>query len=131
MACPVITLDSITLTPHLIWSDENNFNPVSQNIKRTLGGGLLVYTGNLSAGRPITLESLKDQGWETKSNVDSIKALADIPGKVMSLVIGSQIFSVMFRHHEPPAFTAEPLIFRVDAPSIDYFLVNIKLIEVV
>ncbi len=130
MACPSITLGGVVLPPSLLWRDEIEFSPVAQTVKRTLGGSLIVYTGGLTAGQPITLVSVPDQGWLTKAQVDAIRVLADIPGNIMSLVIGSQTFSVMFRHQEQPAFKAEPLIFRVDSPSTDYFLATIKLMKV-
>ena len=130
MACPTIVLGGVNLTPHLIWSDEVDFSPVAQSVSRTLGGGVVVYSGGLVSGQPVTLVSVNDQGWITKAEVDAIQALADVPGNVMTLAIGTQSFSVMFRHHEAPAFTAKPLVFRVDAPPTDYFLTTIKLMRV-
>ncbi len=130
MACPAITLGGIVLSPHLIWEDEGKFSPVAQTVNRTLGGGIVIFSGGLLGGRPITIKSLPDQGWMTKAQVDSVQLIANVPGNIVSLAIGAQVFSVMFRHHEPQAFTASPLIFRVDAPAEDYFLVEIKLIEV-
>jgi len=130
MACPSIILGGVTLSPHLLWVDEFAFQPVVQSVKRTLGGGFIAYTGGLVGGRPITLASEDDQGWLPRTQVDALQAMADIPGNVMQLLIGIQTFSVIFRHEEPPAFRAEPLIFRVDAPAGDYFLVNIKLARV-
>ncbi len=125
-----IILGGVTLSPHMIWADEMTVDPVSQVALRTLGGRLIVRSQAYTGGRNITLEAREDQGWLTKTQVESVMALAAVAGAQYALTIESQNFTVMFRHHEAPAFEATPLIFRVNSQSGDYFTGTIRLITV-
>lgn len=125
-----IELGGVTLSPHMLWVDEVEYSDVEQSTLRTLGGDLRIYSQSLTKGRPITLVASDDQGWLTRDQVDSVRALASAAGNIYTLVIGIQTFSVVFRHEEPPAFAAQPLVFRVDAPSTDYYTATIKLMTV-
>jgi hypothetical protein len=49
-----------------VWADEFAFQPATQSVLRTLDGGLVVFSGQLAQGRPITLEARIDQGWLTR-----------------------------------------------------------------
>lgn len=125
-----IVLDTITLSPHMLWVDEFEYQDVLQSNNRTLGGRQIVFSQTLVGGRPITLEAQEDQGWLTRTQVDQVKTLSSVSGASYSLTIGAQNFTVMFRHEEPPAFLARPLVFRVDAPGTDYFTAVIKLFTI-
>ena len=125
-----VVLQGITITTGLVWQDKNQYAPVEQVFRRTLGGTPVVDYAALSEGRPVTLSSLRDQGWLTKTQVDAIQALADVAGAVYPLTIGSESFQVMFRHHEPPAVEFDPLIPRTEAEVSDWYLGNIKLFTV-
>jgi len=125
-----ITLGGVSLSDQLIWQDEQDYSTVVQDTVRTLGGNLKVYSQSLSKGVPITLVAVQDQGWLTHTQVLAIRALADTAGAQYSLTLGSQSFTVMFRHHESPAFSAAPLIARIDAPAGDFFTCTIKLMTV-
>ncbi len=125
-----IILSGVTLPQGMVWEDENTYSKVAQSQIRTLGGNVLVYSQQLFEGLPITLISLQDQGWMTKQQVLDIQALADVSGAVYALEIETQNFQVMFRHQEPPAFTASALIPRVTTNLNDYYTATIKLMTV-
>lgn len=116
-----IILGGVELNPDMIWSDEFQIAEVAQTHIRTLGGTSVVYSQQLSAGIPITLEATRDQGWLTKEQVKNINALHKQAGGQFPLVLGSQSFLVIFRHHEGVAFTAEPLIARIDGSNNDWY----------
>ena len=122
----MIQLDTLVLPDGLVWSDE--FAPsVPQTTLRTLDGSLVVFHGQHSAGLPITLESEADAGWLARVQVEGIAALAAVPGGVFTLLLRGQIHQVMFRHQEPPAFEAKPLIHRANPQAGDYYLATLKL----
>lgn len=125
-----ITLNGITLPDGLHWVDEYSSEKVVQNVKHTLDGGAVVFYGQRQRGIPITLESVGDQGWMTRSDVVQLAALADTAGGVYNLSLRGVTYSVMFRHNEPPAFKAEPLQHFATPSSEDYYTVSIRLIIV-
>jgi len=125
-----IVLGGVTLSPHMVWQDEFTYSVVAQSSLRTLGGDVKVYSQQLQKGVPITLVATEDTGWLTKDQVRDTAALADAAGNTYSLTLGVQSFTVVFRHHEPPAFEASALIPRVDAPDTDYYTATIKLMTV-
>lgn len=125
-----ITLSNVTLRDGLMWVDRYGAQSVSQNMLRTLGGLPVFYYAKLQSGVLVSLESLDDQGWQTKETVDALYALASVAGAQYVLNLGPEQFTVMFRHHEPPAFEATPLIPRPTPLAGDYFTVKMKLITI-
>lgn len=124
------TLDTLPLPDGLLWPDEYTAQTVTQTRRRTLDGGQVVFYAPLTAGRTITLESGPDTGWLTKTQVEALAALAQSPGAVYPLSIRGQSHRVLFRHDDPPAFEASPLIpFANPAPG-DFYLGKIKLVTV-
>ncbi|PPD34030.1 MAG: hypothetical protein CTY19_05865 [Methylomonas sp.] len=126
----MLTLDGLPLPTGLVWLDEFAIEPVAQNVRRTLDGGLVVFYAGLRSGMPITLQSETDAGWLTRAQVEALAIRATSPGGVYSLLIRDQSYQVMFRHHEPPAFEAKPLIARLTQDAGDYYLATLKLMTV-
>jgi hypothetical protein len=62
--------------------------------------------------------------------VQQLQALAAVAGAQYLLDLGAMQHSVMFRHEDPPAFEATPLIPRTLAQAGDYFTITLKLITV-
>lgn len=126
----MITLATLTLPPGLVWSDEFASAAVSQTARRTLGGSMVVMTGALTGGQPITLESEPDAGWLTRTQVQAISLLAASPGAVYPLLLRGQTHQVMFRHQDAPAFDAHP-IFNIANPGAGhYYTATLKLITI-
>lgn len=126
----MISLGAVILSPSMQWVDRHNFSPVAQSVRRTLGGGLLVYTQELFKGRPITLEAQSDTGWITKSMLDELEEMAATPGGVFSVNIHGFVADVVFRHNEPPALEFAPLQPRATPLSTDYYTGNLKLLTI-
>jgi len=127
-----IILGGVVLSNHMVWGDEiSSASTVAQTAKRTLGGRLVVIYQSLSKGTPITLTATADQGWLTKPQVLAVKELAVQAGVVLTLTIGPNTYSVMFRHEDPPAFTATALDqVGALAPDTGYYTATIKLMIV-
>lgn len=126
----MIRLDSVVLPDGLVWSDEFAAQAVAQTVRRTLDGSVVVFYGQHSGGLPITLESEPDAGWLTRTQVEALKLRADSPGGVYSLELRGQTFQVMFRHHEPPAFEAKPLVALATPQPGNFYLATLKLMTV-
>lgn len=126
-----IVLGGVVLSDHMIWEDEiTSSSSVAQVVKRTLAGTLLVQEQQLSGGVPITLSATDKQGWLTKVQVVAIKGLAEQAGLLIPLTIGSNTYTVVFRHTEDPAFYAEPLDqIGAQAPA-GYYTAVIKLMTI-
>lgn len=105
----MIILDTLTLPPTLVWSDRYGWSPVSQAVRRTLGGGLVVFHRALRGGRPVTLDAGQTWGWLSKEQVDALALMAAAPGAIYTLQWYGETHQVAFRHDEPPAFSAQPL----------------------
>jgi hypothetical protein len=130
MTAPVLTLGGISLDPSMAWIDRDASQGVAQSVTRTLGGGIIVQSVGLQAGREITLASGSDFGMLRWPAVQALHALADQAGAVHTLDVDGTEYSVMFRHSDPPAFSAEPLIARIAPFDLDYYRCTIKLITV-
>lgn len=125
-----IEIGGVTLNDHMIWDDQYEYANVAQNSLRTLGGNIQVYSQQLNKGQPITLLATTDQGWLTSQQVQDMQALADVAGATYTLTIGSNSFSVMFRHEDAPAFSAAQLDqIGAQAPA-GYYTATIKFLTV-
>lgn len=126
----MIWLDGIALPAGLAWIDEFESREVSQTITRTLDGSLVVFYGAQTRGLPITLASEADAGWLTRAQLEALALRAASPGGVYPLQLRDRLWSVMFRHHEPPAFQATPLIYLANPGPSDFYLATLKLMTV-
>ena len=126
----MIRLDTVALPDGLVWTDEFAAQAVAQTVRRTLDGSVVVFYGQHSGGLPITLESEPDAGWLTRTQVEALKLRADSPGGIFTLELRGQVLQVMFRHHEPPAFEAKPLVALAHPQPGDFYLATLKLMTV-
>ncbi len=126
----MISLGGVTLSPSMQWTDKHAFQPVAQSVRRTLGGGVLVYAQELFKGRPITLEAQADTGWITKAMLDQLEVMAATPGGVFSLNVHGFVADVIFRHNEAPALEFAPLQPRAVPLATDFYLGTLKLLTI-
>lgn len=125
-----LILGGVPLNSQMVWTDRKVSQGVAQSVLTTLGGSPVVYSQALIRGQSITLESQDDRGWLTTDQVNAIAALADQPGAQFELQINSQVFLVIFRHQESPAFQATPLIPRLNEGANDRHTATIKLMTI-
>lgn len=121
-----ILLDTVTLPASLTWTDRDDWQPVRQTVRQTLDGGLALYHAPAPAGRPITLKSSEIQGWIDRATLDALQALASVPGSVHTLTIGAETFTVVWRHQDPPALSATPLVARATHAAGDFFQAELR-----
>lgn len=105
-----IVLGGITLNPDMIWREQFVAQSVAQSTRRTLGGALVVYSGKLQKGDSITLSASESNGTLIgvlrKSVVDSLLALAAVPGAQYVLTRNGENFNVIF---DPPGVDMVPI----------------------
>lgn len=121
---------TITLNPDLLWSDENTWHPVEQNVERTITGAMVVSVAARVGGRPITLEpETEESAWMSLATVNAVRNWAAVPGKVMTLTLRGLSYSVIFRHQDG-GLDAKPLVHYSDANNADYYLCVVRLMEI-
>ncbi|AWY02816.1 hypothetical protein [Alteromonas phage JH01] len=100
---------TINLPTSLQWVDEFDFSPVTQDVKRTIGGSFIVQEATLLHGRPITLEG-GENVWTTRQVMKQIQTLASVPNKALVLTLADgQTFNVIFRRDNGNPFSSVPL----------------------
>lgn len=117
------TLGGISLPDQLEWSDRYDWDPVAQDVRRTLGGGQVLFAQSLHAGRPVTLIARDRVAWLPSATLAALRGLAAIPGGTHTLEWDGEMHSVAFRHHEPPAIAVEAVF-----PHGDQYFGTLKLI---
>jgi hypothetical protein len=125
-----VTLNGVELNKSLLWLERAYSEGVGQEVRRTLGGKVVLFAQALSKGVNITLEARERQGWLTKAQADAVKALAATPGASYVLDVNGETHNVVFRHHEPPAVELEQLIPDLNPGADDYYVGQIKLMTV-
>lgn len=130
----MITLEDantvLTLNPDLYWSDEYNWNPVGQEVERSVTGANIIQVAGMVSGRPITLEPEDDSSaWSTRSEVEQLRNWAADPGKVLDLTLRGVTRKVIFRHQDG-GFEARPVLHYREMAAGDFYLVTIRLMEV-
>ena len=126
----VYSTTTVVLDPDLEWIDENSWHPVEQAVQRTVTGGLIVSSAQRTAGRPITLQPTdQSSAWMSRATLDTLKGLAAVAGRQMSLTIRGVDRTVMFRHHDV-AIEATPIIFYNDVDNADWYSVTLRFMEV-
>jgi hypothetical protein len=118
-------LGTLLLPDEAQWTDQNEWSPVNQATVQTLGGETIVFSQSLLNGRPITIDIQDGITWLDQDAVDAIQAMSLQAGATFSLIWDDDMFTVMFRHHDPPAVSFKPIW-----PNYDLFIGIINLIQV-
>lgn len=118
---------SVALSPDLHWTDEFDWHPVEQRVERSLTGALLVDTMAATGGRHITLGPKDDQAaWMPRSAIAQLQAWAATAGQQMTLTLRGTPYTVLWRHHDAPALSAEPVIDYADPANDDWYRATLK-----
>ena len=118
-------LGDLILPESLQWIDQDSWSPVNQETTTTLGGGTVVFSQTRIDGQPVTLEANDEITWLDQDTVNALKNMAAQAGATFALTWESESFTVLFRHHDPPAVSFAPLW-----PNHDLFTGTIKLMKV-
>lgn len=122
---------TIQLPAELFWEDEASYSAVESNLSVSLGGSSVIQSSERLASRPITLVGDQSTGWVTQAVVDQLFTLAQIKNTPMTFThADSRVFSVLFRHHEPPVINPEALLRPDVTDPGQYYAITIKLMVV-
>ncbi|WP_322735651.1 hypothetical protein [Delftia tsuruhatensis] len=121
---------TLTLDPDLLWSDEDNWHPVQQNVQRTITGALDVQVAAMNKGRPITLEPEDDSSaWMQSATVEQLRNWAAVPGQQLVLTLRNETRTVILRHQDG-GLEARPVVHYRDRVTTDWYLCVIRLMEI-
>lgn len=124
-------ITTVTLPDDLDWTDEFAWTPVQQTVEQSVTGALLVQTGTAQAGRPITLQGADDRAWlRGYAAAAQIDTWSHVAGKQLTLVLRGAARTVIFRHHEAPAFEAREIFGEVPGSETQQFNITLKLMEI-
>ena len=103
----MITLDGLDLTADLLWIDEYTWNGIAQQEDIMIDGSVVVQASQQQTGRLVSLVGGDTFGYVKKSVVDSLKVLAEDPGRQMTLTLNDgRTFNVVFTGDRYTANTA-------------------------
>lgn len=126
-----ITLDAITLPADLIWTNEYDWSKVTQDVKKSLTGALIIQESSQSKGRLITLTGGTDFAWITKATLDLIQAEIDTIDNQMTLTIHDQAFTVIFiRSGNTSPMVAKQIQELSNPDATDNYSITLNFMEV-
>jgi hypothetical protein len=121
---------TVSLSPDLYWSDENDWHPVEQSEERTITGALVVSAASRVGGRPITLEPEDDKSGATSLTIlTQLRNWAAVAGQQLTLTLRGTSRTVIFRHQDG-AISATPWIHYQDIQAGDWYFATIRLMEI-
>ena len=124
-------LGTIELPDDLLWIDEFDWNPVAQEIDRTLTGGLIIQEQSKLYGRPVTLSGENNSGWVTRATVNQVVTLSESANSTLSLTLpDSRVLSVIFDRANG-SIMAQPLFYSSNPALDDYYSITIRLLTVI
>ena len=119
-----IILDTLTLPPNLMWSDELSWCGGQAATDRSIEGLLVVWDDAVldDSGRPVTLRHPEDGEWISRADMLTLQSWASQVNKRMTLTIwDGRSFTVRFRREEQPCIDSSPLHDFVDPESTDLY----------
>jgi len=127
-----VTLDGINLSIDLIWSDEYGFSHVTQSVKKSLTGALIIQEATQTKGRKIGLKGGQDAAWITRATADLLQAKVDTVDLTMTLIWHGVSYQVRFDRsgNVSPILLQE--VYELADPDADhvYSISALKLFEV-
>ena len=123
-------LDTVELPDDLLWVNEFDWEPVAQEIDRTLTGGLMIQEQVKRYGRPVTLSG-DNSGWVTRETLNQLITLSETANSTLSLTLpDNRALSVIFDRANS-SITAQPLFYSAVPALKDYYSITIRLLTVV
>lgn len=122
-------LGGVELPRGMLWTDEFTWVAVERSVERSITGAQVVDQAAKVAGRSITLQGVRDQGWIRRATLLAVQALADVPGATYTLKLADgREFEVMFAPENP--IEAEP-ISRPELPASTHpYVATLRLLTV-
>lgn len=123
-------LGGVDLGSDIYKEDEHSISRVYSEMVRSRGRVPLIFEQS-EGPQPFDLVGFSNRGVLKKSQLDALKALADVVDSEITLVYNGVSQTVRFRHWDTPVLEADPLGGREVMTDNDYYQnVRIKLMEV-
>ncbi|MBF0556545.1 MAG: hypothetical protein HQK96_18660 [Nitrospirae bacterium] len=71
----MIKLGDLEFQSKLLWPNRYEWTGIASAVERTLSGGVVVYSGEIS-GRPIDIEGSETTGWITYADLKTLRVMA-------------------------------------------------------
>lgn len=136
----------VVLPKDLLWVDEFTWTPISQDIKNTLTGGLVINEYEALVGRPISFTGKDDMAWVQRNIIEVVVLMRNTAGLQMKLdfVAGAydndldtwsfgaihKTMNVMFRHNETPLEFENVKGFDAFDDNSWYMIKNIRFMDI-
>jgi hypothetical protein len=122
---------TVTLPDGLLWIDETTWQPVAQEVERSITGALIIQSGLVLAGRPVTLEPAdENSAWMPRADLDQLLSWAAVPDAQMTLNLRGASRTVMWRHQDAPVIDATPVVPFDDVQPGDFWVPKLRLMEI-
>jgi len=122
-------LGAIALPSDLLWHDEFSWTPMQQTKRYTLTGALVIESGKMLAGRPITLVGGDNYGWANRATVKALYVALDADATMTLTLNDERAFDVRFDHAGPP-IQARPIVEYSNPDDGDVYALTLKLFTV-
>ena len=120
---------TLTLPADLAWTDEYAWRAVEQTRAYTITGAQVVQAFARQSGRPITLSGGPDRAWITRTQLETLRAWAALPGQTFSLVVRGAAARTVAFDHDAGAMEAEPVFADSDVADGDFYTVKLRFFE--
>ncbi len=125
------TLDAIALPDDLIWTNEFNWQAVTQTQDISVSGSLIVQEGKQTAGRKIALKGGDDYAWIDRATLESIYAKVDTADNPMVLTYNGNTYNVVFdRLASGGAVEASTIKGCSDPDGTEFYKISLNFLEV-
>jgi hypothetical protein len=129
----LVTLQEISLSNDMLWSNEFDWAPVASTNTYTLTGALIIEQGTKQAGRAITLTADPEMAWVTRATLELLRAAAAIQYRKFTLTLeyptDTRAFTVIFDNTSGPV-KATPAKGFPGHKAGDWFRIELKFLEV-
>jgi len=123
------------ILPHQArWLARDDWQPVTQEVKRTIDGGVVIWEQQLHAGKPIDIAFLDGECHVTWAEKQALLGMGQTAGEQYLFEWDGYRAVVKFRFSDAPAVSFQGISTRFgefsDAPEQSLYVGQIKLITV-
>jgi hypothetical protein len=117
-----MNIGGVTLDNDLTWTDEFKYTEATGTATETIYGNLVVQTMPRTNALPLTLSGDANSGWQKRSTVQALVALAKSGASTIHVVqlADNRTVYAMFRNEEGPTVEFTPIT-RAVAPGADFW----------
>ena len=89
----MMQIGTVTLDFDMTWEDEFKHVDATGVQDRSIEGGYMTQAYQTYLGRPMTLVTVDNSGWQKRSTVEALKLLAEQPGVRHTVNLNGRVFN--------------------------------------